>query len=120
MFGKYLGKFLKLQPNTEINTILIKMNTPTDFHQLATDGKLNTIDPNLLTQENLTLQDNCGNTPLHYATLNGHLEQIPNPLLTQENLTLKNNKNTTPLHWAAETGQLHLIPIKFLTQNNLT
>jgi ankyrin repeat protein len=64
-----------------------------DLHDLAKNGKLNTVDPNLLTQENLTLQDEDGYTPLHCAANFGHLNQIPRQLLTQENLTIQNNSD---------------------------
>ncbi len=91
-----------------------------DFHDLAKNGKLNTIDPNLLTQENLTLQDEDGYTPLHCAANFGFLNQIPKQLLTQKNLTLKNNfDEITPIHWASENGHLDQIPPEFLTQKNL-
>ncbi len=88
-----------------------------DFHQLAREGKLGTIYPSLLTQENLTKQNNEGWTPLHWAVLNGHLNQIPTDLLTQENLTIKNNVGYTTLHHAAVKQQLNLIPYPILKQN---
>jgi ankyrin repeat protein len=76
------------------------MNTTIDFHQLAKEGKLNTLDPSLLTQENLTVKNNDkGNneiTPLHWAAYCGYLNQIPNSLLTQKNLTVKDNNGDTP------------------------
>jgi hypothetical protein len=36
-----------------------------DFHKLANDGKLDTLEPSLLTQENLTAKDINNWTPLH-------------------------------------------------------
>jgi ankyrin repeat protein len=91
-----------------------------NFHDLAKEGKLNTIDPSLLTQENLTAKNKYKNTPLHYAAEKGYLGQIPKKFLTQENLTLKNVNDYTPLHGAANHNKLHQIPKKFLTEENLT
>jgi ankyrin repeat protein len=48
-----------------------------NFHKLAKESKLDTIDPSLLTQENLTLKDKNGVTPLHYAARHKNLNQIP-------------------------------------------
>jgi ankyrin repeat protein len=89
----------------------------TDFQQLAKYGNLNSIDPNLLTQENLTIKDNNGSTPLHWAARKGHLNQIPEKFLTQENLTLRNLWEQTPLHFAAIGGYLNQIPYPILKQN---
>jgi hypothetical protein len=52
-----------------------------NFHELALNGKLNTIDPKLLTLENLLKRDNNGNTPIRKAAYTGNLYQIPYPIL---------------------------------------
>lgn len=85
----------------------------------ARNGTLNQF-PHLLTQENLTLRDDEGNTPIHEAACHGHLGQIPSSLLTQENLTLENENYNTPLHRAAYYGHLDTIPLHLLTEENLT
>jgi ankyrin repeat protein len=90
-----------------------------DFHELAKEGKLNTIDPNLLTEENLTTIDSYGYTPIHWAAQRKFLHQIPTEILNEKTINLKDGTENTPLHWAAYHGQLNLIPEKLLTEENL-
>jgi ankyrin repeat protein len=92
----------------------------TPLHWAAWHGALDKIPRELLTTENLTIEDREVRTPLHFAALNGHLNQIPRELLTQENLTIKNGDGGTPLHFAALNGTLDQIPKELLTQENLT
>jgi hypothetical protein len=88
-----------------------------DFHQLARNGELNTLDPQLLTAENLTVEKREKFTPFQFAIQNGHLSQIPKNLLTHKNLTEKNEVGITPLEWAVVHNQLPQIPYPILLKN---
>jgi hypothetical protein len=58
-----------------------------DFHQLAREGRLNTLDPELLTEENLFAENHVGDTVLDEAIFTdilnqqNNLYQIPYPIL---------------------------------------
>ena len=84
------------------------------------EGHLDQVPIELLTQENMTLKDEDGWTPLHEAAGSGHLKQVPTELLTQQNMTLLDRFGNTPLHGAAWGGQLDQVPKEILTQENMT
>jgi hypothetical protein len=52
-----------------------------NFHKLALHGKLDTIDPKLLTMENLLDTKEHTNSPIKLANFNGKLHKIPYPIL---------------------------------------
>jgi ankyrin repeat protein len=85
-----------------------------NLYILAQEGKLNTIDTNLLTQENLTTKDKNEWTPLHWAAEYAHLAQIPTKFLTIKNLLIKDDNHETPLSIAAQSSQLDIIPYNVL------
>jgi hypothetical protein len=76
----FLRNYSKQKIKTKLQTYQ-PMATALNFHQLAKDGKLNTVDLGLLTQENLLIKSADGNTPLNWAATTGHLNQIPYPIL---------------------------------------
>jgi hypothetical protein len=51
--------------------------TEINFQELARTGKLNTIDPSLLTENNILIVNSNGITPLYLALHNDYLDQIP-------------------------------------------
>jgi hypothetical protein len=88
-----------------------------DILQLILEDKLNTVDPKLFTQENLTKKDINGCTPLHQLARRNKLNQIPQKFLSEENLTIKNKFADTPLHWAALNDILTQIPYEILIKH---
>jgi hypothetical protein len=91
------------------------------FFETARMGKLHTIEPELLTEENLITKHNNGEIPLHWScALEKELEHIPQKILSNKNLTIPNMDGSTPLHWAAFAGNLNKLPQEILSQENLT
>ncbi len=62
-----------------------------NFHQLAINGKLDTIDPKLLTQKSLTKQNDYKVNAIQLAARERNLHQIPQKILTQKNLEIPDN-----------------------------
>jgi hypothetical protein len=93
------------------------MITPLQFEELAKTGKLYTLDPKLLTEENLLKKNKSGETPLHLAAMEGFLEQIPEEILTEENLRLNDHDGWCPLFWAGDRDQLNWIPYPILIKH---
>jgi hypothetical protein len=110
--------FIKKPSNTK------KMSTnqslKIDFQTLARTGKLNTIDPQLLTEENLTTKNIYGATALHWAAYSRNLHQIPKTVITEKTLLIKNNKNVTVIQETTQSGNLdqlsYLHIVKFKEQ----
>jgi hypothetical protein len=97
-----------------------KTKTTLDFHELAKEGKLNTIDPALLTIENLTSEDYFGKTVMHIAGEHGNLNQFKPELLTEKTLLVNSGFGWTPLHTAAYNNHIEQIPQHILTEKNIT
>jgi ankyrin repeat protein len=91
------------------------------YHWCAKKGTLERIPPELLTEENLLIEDKDGWNSFHHAAAQGPLSQIPKELLTEKTL-LKEEPifESHCVHLAAESGQLDLLPSEILTEKILT
>ena len=89
------------------------------FHKAAKAGSFNEFSVDELTEGNLLMRDDEGNTVLHWAAAKGNLAQIPGHALTAHNLLLKNNHRATCLHLAALGGCLRDLPADILSSDNI-
>jgi len=89
------------------------------FHKAAKAGSFNEFSVDELTEGNLLMRDDEGNTTLHWAAAKGNLAQIPGHALTAHNLLLKNNHRATCLHLAALGGCLRDLPADILSWDNI-
>lgn len=89
------------------------------FHKAAKAGSFNEFSVDELTEGNLLMRDDEGNTVLHWAAAKGNLAQIPGHALTAHNLLLKNNHRATCLHLAALGGCLRDLPADILSPDNI-
>jgi len=89
------------------------------FHKAAKAGSFNEFSADELTEGNLLMRDDEGNTTLHWAAAKGILAQIPGHVLTAHNLLLKNIHRATCLHLAALSGCLRDLPADILSLDNI-
>ncbi len=87
------------------------------MHYAALKGHFKQIPPKILTEKNLTLKNNDGDTPLHESAYNGHLNKIPKNLISQNNIFNENIYGNTILNFAMQKGHLDQIPYLLLKQN---
>jgi ankyrin repeat protein len=89
------------------------------FQLAAYNGHLNDIPTELLTEENLLLRDEYGETSFHKAAWNGKISKIPAQFLTEKNLLQEDDDGDNCFHYSAEKGFIADIPKAFLTVKNL-
>jgi ankyrin repeat protein len=95
-------------------------NTPLGY--LIKNGRFNIIPSELLTHENLTIENVAGWTALHWAGSEGHLKQLPPELLTKENIHLKSkHENRTPLELSISNEDItpDRLPLELITLEQL-
>jgi hypothetical protein len=73
------------------------VNNRENIFEAAKQGKFNTINPEFLTEKNLTTQNEAGNTPLHFSARYENLNQIPKEILTKQNIQYKFKKTTNTI-----------------------
>ena len=73
------------------------------FH-VASNGKLNEVTMDLLTEENILRASSSGVTVLHEAAKHDQLNFLPVEYLTKENLSLEDAKGNAPWKYAALKG----------------
>ena len=82
-------------------------------------GKLNQINPSLITERLILKENTFGNNAIHVAGECGCIADLPASVLTEDNFFKKNRLGATPLHHAANEGLLDKVPRQFLTKERM-